>query len=150
MHFIYWNWNNNINCVDVQFVVTRNIILLTGNVRGFTGRGRGSRVVHSNGRGNWRRSDGNNQCRSSVLINWRGSQLLHHLSGLDPKHWRHLKRYRPGEIRKTWLKSLCWVRLCGQFWLHLCFMWLTSMPGTCTWKMLTFSWLELISSTAYR
>ncbi len=24
------------------------------------------------------------------------------------------------------------------------------MPGTSTWKMLTFSWLELTSSTAYR
>ncbi len=46
---------------------------------------------------------------------------------------------------------LHWVRprkLCGQLWLHLCFMWWTSMPGTTsTWKMLTFSWLEL---TAYR
>ncbi len=29
------------------------------------------------------------------------------------------------------------------------FMWLTSMPGP-LWKMLTFSWLELVSSTAYR
>ena len=24
------------------------------------------------------------------------------------------------------------------------------MPGTSTWKMLTFNWLELTSSTAYR
>ncbi len=40
---------------------------------------------------------------------------------------------------------LCWVgprKLCGQLWLHLGFMWLTSMPRTCTWKMLTFSWLD--------
>ena len=44
-------------------------------------------------------------------------------------------------------------KLCGQLWLHLCFLYVVDkvcLHGTSTWKMLTFSWLKLISSTAYR
>ncbi len=40
--------------------------------------------------------------------------------------------------------------ICGQLWLQG-FMWLTSMLGTTTWKMLLAGWSSLtISSTVYR
>ncbi len=52
----------------------------------------------------------------------------------------------------TLLKSICVEFGPGSYVVNYGFIyvfWLTSMPGTPTWKMLTFSQLELISSTAY-
>ncbi len=52
----------------------------------------------------------------------------------------------------TWFNNIwstvCVQNWCGQLWLPLGFMWLTSIPRTSAWKMLTFRWFELINSKA--
>ena len=50
------------------------------------------------------------------------------------------------------LKSICFEFGPGSYVVNFGFiyglcMWLRNMLGTSTWKMLTFSWLKLISST---
>ncbi len=49
--------------------------------------------------------------------------------------YRNLKQRE--HVGKIFLKSIC-VEF-GPGGYVVSFLWLTSMPGTCTWKMLTFS-----------